>query len=120
MVMRRGRKGIRTKEMIQIAKERIEILFQLADNEAIKHNFRRANRYVELARKIGMRYNVRIPSHLKRRFCKHCYSYLLPTVTSTVRISRHRVIVRCLNCGKHSRFPYIREIKQRRVKHEEI
>ena len=56
----------------KIASERINILFRLASEEFKKHP-ERSNRYVELARKIGMRYNVRIPKLLKRRFCKKCH-----------------------------------------------
>ena len=56
-------------EQIKIAKERIAILFKEADKEPDM-----AKRYMKLAKKIGMRYNVRLGS-LKRRFCKECHSY---------------------------------------------
>ena len=84
--MARGRRGKRTKEMINIAGERIDILFDLAEEEARAHNLPRANRYVELARKIGMRYNVRISRRYRRRYCKHCHAYLLPSVSCRVRV----------------------------------
>ena len=67
LVMQKGRRGRRTKAMVNIAGERIDILFNLAEEEAKAHKFQRANRYVDLARKIGMRYNVRVPSQYKRR-----------------------------------------------------
>jgi ribonuclease P protein subunit RPR2 len=91
--------------MIQIAKERIDILFDLADEEAHMRNFPRANRYVDLARRIGMRYNVRIPGKFKRRFCKHCHSYIQPGENARVRIKGKKIVVFCQNCGEYMRMP---------------
>jgi ribonuclease P protein subunit RPR2 len=112
--MRRGRRGIRTKAMVNIAKERIDILFKLAEREALSHDFQRANRYVALARKIGMRYNVRIPKQYKLRFCKHCNSYLHPPVTSRIRKKTDRTVIFCKQCNRYTRIPHIREVKERR------
>ncbi len=112
--MGRGRRGIRTKAMVSIANERIDILFDLAEREALKHNIQRATRYVTLARKIGMRYNVRIPKRYKLRFCKHCYSYLHPPVTCIIRKRRNKIIIYCKHCNRFMRIPHIREVKERR------
>lgn len=92
--------------MVDIAGERIQILFDLAEEEARANRLSRANRYVELARKIGMRYNVRIPQHNKRRFCRHCHSFLLPSRNSRVRLRGRTVTVHCECCGKFTRTPY--------------
>ena len=54
----------------RIALERMEILFHEAEQEALHARWARARRYVDLARRIGMRYNVRIPAEFKRRFWK--------------------------------------------------
>jgi ribonuclease P protein subunit RPR2 len=91
----------------QIAKERIEILFGLADKEFKKHP-ERARRYVELARKIGLRYNVRLGKELKRKFCEGCNSIMLPGKTSAVRLdsSSKTIIIKCLVCEKIYRQPY--------------
>ena len=59
----------------KVARERIETLFIKA-GEIFSEKPERSHRYVEMARKIAMRYNVRIPSGLKKRFCKKCYKYL--------------------------------------------
>ncbi|UCE39203.1 MAG: ribonuclease P [Thermoplasmata archaeon] len=109
--MSQGRRGRRTKGMLNIAKERIDILFDLAEKEARAYNLQRANRYVELARKIGMRYNVRVPSHFKRRYCKFCHSYLVPSVNSRVRIKYKKIVIFCENCGSYMRMPQFREKK---------
>ena len=90
----------------KIAKERIEILFSLADKEFKKHPDR-TRRYVELARKIGLRYNVRLPKEEKRKFCKNCNTLLKPG-TSKVRLDKktRTVNVMCLHCKKVYRYPY--------------
>lgn len=108
----RGRKGIRTKEMLSIAKERIDILFRLAEEEGRKKNFKRANRYVNLARKIGMRYNVRIPKEFRLRMCKHCSSYLLPPMSCRVRLQRKHIAITCLNCNTVTRRPFLKEMRR--------
>ena len=83
----RRKKGLEKK----IARERIDILFQLAEAEALRGNPRRSTRYVQLARRIAMRYNTPIPSDLKRRFCRGCGAFLLPAGNSRVRLRRSRV-----------------------------
>jgi len=108
--VRKRRRGVERK----IARERIDILFRLAEEEALRERLDRADRYCQLARRIGMRYNVPLPSRHKRRICKGCHSFLLPSVTAQVRVRRGRVVMRCMKCGKISRFPYIREQRSRR------
>jgi ribonuclease P protein subunit RPR2 len=99
----------------KIARERIDALFRLAEQEALKGKLDRANRYVELGRRIGMRYTVRLPSEYKRRVCKGCHAYLLPPKTARVRVRDARVVTTCLACGTVMRFPYVREQKARRA-----
>ena len=108
-MMKLGRRKI-----ISIINGNLDRLFTLAEKEALKHNMDRADRYVELARKIGMRYNVPIPAKYKRRLCNHCYSYLLPGVNARVRTGKAKVIIFCENCKKYMRIPFIREVKERR------
>ena len=88
-----------------IAKKRIINLFNLADEKALSGDINLANRYIEIARRISMRNLVRIPSDKKRKFCKHCYSYLLPDLNCRIRIHNKRVIIYCKNCNKFTRIP---------------
>jgi ribonuclease P protein subunit RPR2 len=88
-----------------IAKNRIIKLFLLAHKKALYGDINLANRYVHLARKISMRYLVKIPNEFKRRFCKHCYSYLLPDINSRIRVHRGKIIIFCNNCNKYTRIP---------------
>jgi ribonuclease P protein subunit RPR2 len=87
------------------ALERIRKLFKEAAS-AFKEDKKLSNRYVSLARKIAMKYKVKIPSPLKKRFCKHCYSYLKPSVNCRVRLQKEKVVYYCLKCKKFMRFPY--------------
>ncbi len=91
----------------RIARERIEILFEHAKREIKKHP-ERTKRYVELARKIGMRYNVRLTKDVKRSVCKNCNALLIPGLTSQVRLDKKTktVNIKCLECEKIYRYPY--------------
>lgn len=88
-----------------IAQKRINKLFYLAEQKALSDNLNLANRYVEIARKISMRYLLPMPTEFKRRFCKHCYSYLLPGSNCRIRIHRSKLIIYCDNCKKYTRIP---------------
>ncbi|MEF8847670.1 MAG: ribonuclease P [Candidatus Thermoplasmatota archaeon] len=89
----------------KIAKQRIDRLFQLAEKKAKQDTIHLADRYVEIARKISMKYLVKMPRKYKRRYCKHCYSYFYPNRTCRIRIYRGRVIYYCYNCKKFTRIP---------------
>ncbi len=88
-----------------MAYERILRLFELAESEFKKHP-ERSNRYVGLARRIGMRYRVRMPPDLKRRICRHCHSYLVQGATARTRLRGSHIATTCLACGKQMRRPY--------------
>jgi len=87
-----------------LARQRIERLFELAEGEYAFHP-ERSDRYVALAKKMGMRQRVRIPPHLKRKMCKHCGCYLSPD-RSRVRLRDGVLTVTCLQCGGQMRRPY--------------
>src|SRR5207247_4391498 len=88
-------------------------LFGLAETAALHRRTERARRYVELARRIGMRYNVRVPAPFKRSFCKKCFAFLLPSVSARIRVGEGRVVVTCGACGAVQRDPYSREERGR-------
>src|SRR3989442_12806739 len=72
----------------RIALERMTTLFHLAGREALQRHAGRARRYVELARRSGMRSDVRVPEPVKRSFCKHSLAYLLPSVSALDRVAQ--------------------------------
>ena len=97
----------------KIALERIKVLFKEADT-IYKEDPKLSNKYVKLARKISMKYKVKIPSELKKRFCKHCHCFLKPPHNCKVRLHQGKVVYHCLNCNKIMRFPYTKEQKAKR------
>lgn len=112
MPVRRPRK--KPEKQIKIAKERIAILFKKAEEEFHK-NPSLSHRWIQMASKIATRYNIRMPKEFKRRFCKKCFSFLVPGENSRVRTNpkQQAIIVKCLECGNIMRFPYRREKKKK-------
>jgi len=98
----------------KIARERIETLFELSREMALKGEYELSRRYIKLARRISMKYNVRIPKKLKRMFCKKCHVFLCPGVTSKVRVNRGKVTITCLLCGNIKRYPFLREKREQK------
>ncbi len=91
--------------MVDIAEERIAILFGEAERAARRGRMDLADRYVALARQVGMRYNVPHPAHMRRRACRGCHGFLMPGTTSRVRLNRGRASITCLRCGHVTRIP---------------
>ncbi len=111
-------RGKRPSWMIEIAIERMNILFENAEKQFIKHP-ERSNRYVELAQKLSMKYNTSIPEQWSRRFCKNCNCFLYPGHNSSVRLFNESVNILCEECGHIMKIPYRREKKnKRRAKYE--
>ena len=88
----------------KIAKERIKLMFELAkDNFKIDSEL--SDKYVRIARRIAMKHKIRLGSSLKKRFCKHCHKYLMPSVNCRVRLHKHRLIYYCTSCKHYTRHP---------------
>ena len=90
--------------IVEIARERIRILFKQAEAIFLK-NPTRANRYVELARKIAMKVNIRLTKPQKRKFCSHCYTYLKTGTNARIRTRDKKLIIYCQKCKKYTRIP---------------
>ncbi|MBT4539120.1 ribonuclease P [Candidatus Woesearchaeota archaeon] len=90
------------KRQKEIALERISILFTQA-KEVYSKNKGLANRYVTLARKLTMKARIRMPREHKRRYCKHCYKYLMPGDNSRIRTRDGKVVISCFECKKFTR-----------------
>jgi len=87
----------------RIARERISYLLERAQKYK-DVDYELARRYVELARKIAMKYRVRIRKEQKMLYCKKCL-YPYKSTRIRVRIRKGRVIMTCLNCGYERRIP---------------
>jgi ribonuclease P protein subunit RPR2 len=91
----------------QIARQRIQILFQQAQ-KTYKTNPEIAQSYIKTARKIAMSARIRLPTQYKRSSCKNCNTLLVPGETSRVRMRPTRephVVITCLSCGNQTRIP---------------
>lgn len=89
-----------------IALERMQILFEQAENEFSNHP-ERSDRYVKLTRKISTKYNIPLPDYWRGRFCKNCNKFLKSGVNQRVRLTHDKMISRkCLECGNITKTPY--------------
>ena len=91
-------------KQIEIAKKRITFLFDEA-KDSFKKDSKLSDKHIQLARRLAMKYKIKLPSELKKQFCKHCYSYLVPGINCRVRIHKHRVIYYCIKCKHYIRHP---------------
>ncbi len=109
---RRGRRGRRPFYMVNIARERIAYLNDLADRMGASGRLDLAGRYLQLSGKIGMKYNLRQPRGFRLRYCKHCAAYLMSGRNAVVRLKKGVLEVRCLQCGRVRRKPYLKEKRE--------
>ena len=93
------------KRELELAKERVATLFAQAELR-FKEDPELSNRYVKLARKIAMKVKYSIPPKYKRRYCKHCYTYLVPNKNCRVRTTGKTITYSCFSCKKFMRFRY--------------
>jgi ribonuclease P protein subunit RPR2 len=88
-------------EANEIAKERIEKLFSTAEKAAASGDSKSADRYVEMAWKIKLKFRVRLKPEQKRLFCRKCLKFL----PGKYRVEKGCAVVRCANCGEVRRYP---------------
>ncbi len=108
IVKRTGRKGRRTGAMVRIARERVSNLFGLAEREARGAHPELADRYVALARRIGMRYNVRLRQEYRELYCRACSAFWVEGRTVRTRLRSGSRVRTCLRCGYQRRTPSAR------------
>lgn len=102
----------------EIARERMEILFNLA-KATFKIDSTLSKRYIQLMKKVGMKAKVRIPKEWKLFICKGCGSLLVPGKNCRVRVRSEggtRSVIACLDCGALKRIPAVKEKKWRKRK----
>ena len=71
----------------EIATQRILILFENAVSNASK-NPRLAERQAQIARKISMRFKIKMPWQIRTSFCKKCKKFIVPNISSRVRLGQ--------------------------------
>ena len=83
----------------EIARERIDMLVKIAlkeKDEAL------AARQARQAKKIAMRFRVRLPYEARQLYCKECKAFIVPGRSARVRVGRAKtraVRITCLRCG---------------------
>ncbi|MFG1530450.1 MAG: hypothetical protein AAFA34_04165 [Thermoplasmata archaeon] len=87
--------------MVRIARERVAALFALAEAEGRPDGDPvLGDRYVRLARRVGMRYTVRLAPEYRERYCRSCSSLWIEGRTVRTRLRSHRRVRTCLICGR--------------------
>ncbi len=102
-----SKRRVPQKALTDIGVTRMRKLLELAEEAVREGNPERARRYVELARRIGAKTQVRFPR--EARVCDRCGIPMIPGVNCIVRLGDHRVCITCGMCGEVSRRPYIKE-----------
>ena len=92
------------KQSNQQARENIYAYFKKADAN-FKKDKKEANKLVKKARRLAMKHKLRL-GKLKRKFCNHCYSYLMPGTNARIRTREGKLIIYCQECKNYTRFPY--------------
>jgi ribonuclease P protein subunit RPR2 len=91
--------------MLRVARERISVLFALAESEAASGSLALSDRYVDLARRIGTRYNVRLMPEYRELYCRGCSRYWVEGRTVRTRFRSGRRVRTCIACGRVRRVP---------------
>jgi ribonuclease P protein subunit RPR2 len=86
--------------MIRAAQDRIQDLFSLAETEVRRSPENLSRRYVTLARKIGMRYNVRLLREYRDLYCRGCSTFWVEGRSVRTRLRSGRRSQTCLQCGR--------------------
>jgi len=97
-------KGLKKQQKKLALSEIIGILDKA--KEVFDKNPELANKYAKKARRIALKYKLKLPLKLKRRICKNCLSYLVPGKNLRVRTRKGHVVYYCLNCKKFMRIGY--------------
>lgn len=108
--MHRTGRGKKDPFHLAVARRRIETLYDLSFAMVQKDDLDMARRYTTLAKRIGMRYTVRIPREFKQFTCKECGVLLVPGRTSRVRVRGGKRVMTCTICGAVKRLPFRRSV----------
>ncbi|MCJ7634936.1 hypothetical protein MUP77_21425 [Candidatus Bathyarchaeota archaeon] len=90
-----------------VASERMHILLNLS-LETLRTDPSRAQHYFQLARKMGMRYKVRLPRRFRGLICRNCKKLTISGINSRVRLQQRckpHIVITCLECGGQRRIP---------------
>jgi ribonuclease P protein subunit RPR2 len=93
------KKKRRRLQVKEVARERIDILVA---NTLKEKDENLAGRKAQLAKKMAMRFRLRLPYDVRQLYCKKCKAFIVPGTTARVRVGRAKtraVRITCLRCG---------------------
>lgn len=90
---------------MQLARERIARLQDLASAAAREGDDDLAREYVRLARRVAERHRLQLPRRFRRFTCDRCDRYLVAGRNARSRLQDGHVVVTC-DCGEQARYPY--------------
>ena len=99
------KRQVKPRKQTDIAMERIVRLFKEAEKEFKTHP-ERSDSHARAAKRIALRYNVRLPRELKQKYCKKCEKYLKKGVNAKVRLSDDCITIICSSCGARQRYRF--------------
>jgi ribonuclease P protein subunit RPR2 len=108
---------MQTSSIKQIARQRIAILFEQAQNVG-RTDPELAAEYVLSARRIAMAARIRLPKEFRHETCKECNALFVQGSNCRVRVKQKRephVVVTCLNCGNQTRMMLRLKKEQKQV-----
>ena len=84
----------------EIATQRILILFDNAVSNARK-NPKLAEQQAQIARKISMRFKIKMPWQIRQSFCKKCKKFIAPGIASKIRLGSKpkSITITCSYCN---------------------
>ena len=84
----------------EIATKRMEILFNNALSNA-KNNPGLAQRQAEIAKKISLKFKIKMPFEVSSSFCKNCKKFIAPGIASKIRLGSKPKSIRitCTYCN---------------------
>jgi ribonuclease P protein subunit RPR2 len=89
------------RDVNDLAEKRINFLVSLSMKQS---DITLAQRYINIARKIGRRMDITLPREIKRSFCKNCNTPY--SSKSTIRLKDRMIIIKCSFCGDKRRIPF--------------
>jgi len=80
--------------------QRVDILLENALKNA-RENMELAQRQALIARRICMKFNMRLPYEKRQLFCKGCKKFIVPGINALVRFGNKpkAIRIKCLECG---------------------
>tara|TARA_B100001750_G_C15291832_1_gene487726 strand:- start:431 stop:742 length:312 start_codon:yes stop_codon:yes gene_type:complete len=82
----------------EIATKRMKILYNNAVLSA-RNNPELAQRQALIAKKISMKFKIKMPFELHSSFCKKCKKFIVPNISSRVRVGQNNVKSICITCN---------------------